>query len=77
MCVYQSMSTHVFVVDIEECMAKLHYSRFSDTIWTEEESADDIELTAAEVDLFADIGVEARNVYDISVIKNNPNLKLG
>ena len=69
-------------------MAKLRYSRFFDLIGTEEESADDIELTAKEVDLFANIGVEARNVYDegvliydvrkknISYIKNNPRLTL-
>ena len=69
MCVYKPMSTHLFDVDIEECMAKLRYSRFSDPIGTEEEEiADDIELTAAEVVLFADIGVAARNVYDEGVL---------
>ena len=47
-------ATHIFEVDVEECMVKHRYSRFSDPIGTEKESADNIELTAAEIDLFAD-----------------------
>ena len=42
----KSMSTHVFKVDIEQCMAKIRYSRFSFPIGTEYES-DEIKLTAA------------------------------
>ena len=65
----------------------MQYSRFSNPIGTEDESGE-IELSAEEVDLFADIGVEDRNVYDegvliydvrkknISDIKNNPCLTL-
>ena len=45
----------------------MRYCRFSDPIGTDDES-DEIELTAAAVDLFADIGVEARNVYDEAVL---------
>ena len=84
--IYEAMTTHAYEVDIEECMAKLRYSRITDPIGTEDDS--EFELTAAESDLFADIGVEARNVYDegvliydvrkknISDIKNNPRLTL-
>ena len=65
----------------------MQYSRFSNLIGTEDESGE-IELSAEEVDLFADIGVEDRNVYDegvliynvrkknISDLKNNPCITL-
>ena len=61
-------------------MVKMRYSRFTDPIGTEDES-DEFELTAAEVDQFVDVGVEAKNVYDEGVIiydlrkKNISNIK--
>ena len=34
--IYEAMTTHAYEVDIEECMAKLRYSRITDPIGTED-----------------------------------------
>ena len=67
MCTYEILSEHVFEVDVEECMAKYRMSiHLNGNI--DEAGNDDVELTAAEIDLFADIEAETRNPYNEMVM---------
>ena len=84
MCTYEILSVHVFECDIEECMAKMRYSKMNDP----DSDFSDIKLSKSEQELFADEEASCRNIYNEGVkifdvrkrnirdIKNNPRVTL-